>query len=89
LRAALLNAVSEDDIRAIVLGLVGKARSGDTQATRELLDRVIGKAPPEEEQAGAPEQVVDLPDSALKAVADTIRQRRSCARCELCLRPGD
>ena len=81
LRAALLEAVTEDDIRAVAHGLVAKARSGDTAATRELLDRVIGKVRPEEGVAEVPEPLIDLPDSALKAVADTIRQRRYCDRC--------
>jgi hypothetical protein len=42
---------------------------------------VIGKVRPEEGAAEVPEPLIDLPDSALKAVADTIRQRRYCDRC--------
>ena len=81
LRAALLEAVTEDDIRAVAHGLVAKARSGDTAAARELLDRVIGKVRPEEEQAESQAPIIDLPESALKAVAETIRRQRCCTRC--------
>lgn len=46
LRGALLQAVSADDVRAIVLKLVERAKAGDLDATRELLDRVLGKSAP-------------------------------------------
>jgi hypothetical protein len=36
---------SEDDLRAIARTLVKKAKGGDLPAIRELLNRVIGKAP--------------------------------------------
>jgi len=43
LRTALVEAVSEDDMRAIVGALVAKAKKGDTIAARVLFDRVLGK----------------------------------------------
>jgi hypothetical protein len=57
LREALLEAVSEDDLRAIARTLVKKAKGGDLPAIRELLNRVIGKAP-DDVEAGPPDVIV-------------------------------
>jgi len=43
LRAAILAAVTAEDIEAIVRALVHRAKGGDMAAIRELLDRAIGK----------------------------------------------
>ncbi len=43
LRTALLNAVSDDDIRAIVAAMVKQAKAGDMVAAREVLTCVVGK----------------------------------------------
>jgi hypothetical protein len=43
LRSALLNAVTEDDMREIVRKLVSLAKDGDTVAARILFDRVLGR----------------------------------------------
>ena len=43
LRSALLNAVTEDDMRDVVLALVARAKNGDVKAARALFDRVLGK----------------------------------------------
>jgi hypothetical protein len=43
LRGALLDAVSPEDVQAVVAALVHRARSGDVAAIRELFDRCIGK----------------------------------------------
>lgn len=43
LRAALVRAVTEEDIRAIAGRLVQDAREGDLGATRELLLRTLGR----------------------------------------------
>ncbi len=43
LRSALLDAISPEDLRAIVEQLVQKAKSGDVVAAREVLDRALGK----------------------------------------------
>jgi hypothetical protein len=57
LREALLEAVSEDDLRAIARTLVKKAKGGDLPAIRELLNRVIGKAP-DDAEASPPEVIL-------------------------------
>jgi len=44
LRAAILAAVTPEDIDAIIRGLVHRAKGGDMAAAKELLDRAIGKA---------------------------------------------
>ena len=46
IRVAFLNAVSEEDIRAIVAKLVEQAKAGNLAAARELLQRTIGNAEP-------------------------------------------
>lgn len=46
LRETLLSAVTPDDLRAVVRGLVEQAKAGNVPAARELLDRVIGRAGP-------------------------------------------
>ena len=43
LRSMLLDAVTENDIRAVVQMLVAKAKDGDIPAARELLNRIFGK----------------------------------------------
>ena len=43
LRTALLNAVSEADIEAIVSRLIAQAKDGDTAAAKEILLRCLGK----------------------------------------------
>lgn len=43
LRAAILAAVTPEDIDAIIRALVHRAKGGDMAAIRELLDRAIGK----------------------------------------------
>ena len=42
LRSALMDAVTEDDLRAVVAKLK-KAKEGDIAAIREVLDRALGK----------------------------------------------
>ena len=44
LRGALFDAVTPEDIAAVVEALIREARDGDVAAARELLDRVVGKA---------------------------------------------
>ena len=50
LRSALLAAVTVEDIEAIARALVAHARAGEIPAARELLNRVLGKAPDESER---------------------------------------
>ena len=42
LRKALLAAVTDGDIEAIIKGLVAKAKAGDITAAREVLNRIFG-----------------------------------------------
>ena len=44
LRAAMLAAVSVDDLKAVTAKLVAMAKAGDLAAIREVLDRTLGKA---------------------------------------------
>ncbi len=44
-RAALLSAVSENDLKAIAKKLVAKAKTGNIPAIKELLDRTVGRMP--------------------------------------------
>lgn len=64
LRSAMLAAVSEDDIRAIVRQLVDKARTGDVRAAQEVLTRCLGKA-----------EAIDLVDR-LDALEEVLRGSR-------------
>ena len=50
LRAVLLDAVTPEDMRAVVQALVGQAKDGDVAAIRELFDRIGGKALVQEER---------------------------------------
>jgi len=45
LRALLFEAVTDDDLRAVVGKLIEQAKGGDLAAIREPLDRTLGKAP--------------------------------------------
>jgi len=66
LRRALLDGVTEADIREVVAVLLDKAKAGHLPAVRELLDRVVGKATD-----------ADLADrlEQLEAMAEELRQR--------------
>jgi hypothetical protein len=51
LRAALLESITEQDIRAVARSLGKRAKEGEIPAIREVLDRLMGKAgdnPPED-----------------------------------------
>src|SRR5262245_25670046 len=52
LRAALLNAITREDVEAAARKLVQRARDGELAAIKELLDRTIGKAPATVELSG-------------------------------------
>lgn len=43
LRSALFRAVTEEDIREVVVALVTEAKAGSVPAARELLQRVLGQ----------------------------------------------
>jgi hypothetical protein len=46
-----MNAVTEDDLRAIIKTLIREAKGGDMMAIREVLDRCIGKPLPVDRDA--------------------------------------
>ena len=56
LRTAFFAAVSDEDLRAVVLALVREAKGGDVAAARELLERCLGKA----EAADLQDRLVEL-----------------------------
>lgn len=53
LRSLLLDAVTDDDFRAVVAKLVQAAKVGDLPSIKELLDRLLGKPPSAVEVTGA------------------------------------
>jgi hypothetical protein len=46
LHSPLLDSVSDEDFCAVVARLVEQAKSGDLHATKELLDRLLGRSRP-------------------------------------------
>lgn len=62
LKTALLEAVTEKDIEAIAKKLLSKAKAGDIQATKELFDRLWGRAI----------QEVDIGANAVKSITDIL-----------------
>ncbi len=42
-RSLIVEAVSEEDLRAVIAALVEKAKGGDIVAARELFDRLVGR----------------------------------------------
>ena len=65
LRQAMLDAVTEDDVREAIQRLAWEAKGGNIQAARELLLRVLG-----------PAEAVDLQEriEALEAVARDVSE---------------
>ncbi len=45
LRSLILESVDDDDLRAVLTTLIKRAKAGDVAAAKELLDRLVGKAP--------------------------------------------
>ncbi|MEY4212245.1 MAG: hypothetical protein RL458_470 [Pseudomonadota bacterium] len=58
LRTALMDAVTDEDIRAVARALVNQAKAGEVPAIRELLDRLVGKPTERAEQSHATINVV-------------------------------
>lgn len=57
-RALIREAVTDDDLRAIVATLVAEAKAGNLQAAKELLDRLAGKPRPlDDEGEPVPTQI--------------------------------
>lgn len=61
LRAVILDAVTEDDLKAIVAGLIERAKDGDLAAAQELFNRLLGKPP-----AGVDPRVDDRAERQMK-----------------------
>lgn len=62
LKKALLNAVTEEDIKVIVTKMISQAREGDTPSTKELFDRIWGKA----------KQEVDFGENTVNSLVDIL-----------------
>ena len=62
IRNQIIEAVSEDDLREIVQALIKKAKSGDIQAAKEILTRLIGKPveTPHSDQLDSNEAIIEL-----------------------------
>jgi uncharacterized ferredoxin-like protein len=62
LKQALINAVNVEDIEEIAQRMLEQAKQGDIAATKELFDRLFGKAP----------QSVDLGENAARTIYDIL-----------------
>ena len=72
LRSAMLSAVTEDDVKAVVGKLVALAKGGDVTAIKLLLDRVCGKVVAvEEPPASSPERAAKIAE-----IVERIRRLR-------------
>lgn len=58
LRSALLDAVSEDDVKDVARALVEQATGGNVQAARVLLNRLMGKPKADVEILGTPDPLM-------------------------------
>ena len=84
LRSALLSAVTEDDMRAVVGKLVTMAKGGDVPAIKLLLDRVLGKVVAIEEPPASctPEKMAEMKAALaerIRGIAERVRNERSDA----------
>ena len=72
LRSAMLSAVTEDDMKAVVGKLVALAKDGDVSAIKLLLDRVLGKVVAvEEPPVSSPERAAKIAE-----IVERIRRER-------------
>jgi len=69
LRAALFDAVTPDDIRAVVQMLVSNAKAGDVASIKELLQRLLGPSQPDD--------LLERLES-LESHIDTLIRAKSC-----------
>ncbi len=70
LRSALLEAISPEDLRAILKKLIEQAKAGDVAAAKEVLDRIFGRATQPIEVGGSfPELTEDQQRRADEIVA--------------------
>ena len=68
-RSLIVDAVSEDDLRAVISMLVERAKGGDVLAARELLNRLVGRpaAAIDPEQRALEERRLKLRDRHFQA----------------------
>ena len=80
-RSAVFAAVTEEDVRAIVRALIDEAKAGNVLAAHEILDRLLGKARPVEEDRGdsVSELLAAQHDSWMKATPEEQAARRAFA----------
>ena len=71
LRSAVIRAVSEQDIVAIIQKLIAEARDGDVSAAREVLTRVFGRRTDATNPVGLDEKQIN-DDRRLIAILDSI-----------------
>lgn len=67
-RTAILEAVTPEDVQAIIHALVTKAKEGDVIAAREVFDRTVGKVPVPTQPAG------ETLEARARAYAEALRQ---------------
>jgi len=72
-RSVMLETITEADIKAVVKILIKSARSGESWAIRELLDRTIGKATQAVEVSGPDARPLTL-EEIVKATQTIIGQ---------------
>ena len=82
LQATLLAAVSDDDVRAIALGLVRAAQCGDVAAAKLVIDRTLGK-PALDVEADLDAMPIALQVGNLKSPTDVVRLLHQTAQ-EFC-----
>lgn len=66
LRSLLLEAVTDEDFGAVVKKLLDAAKGGDLASIKELLDRLLGKAPAAIELTGADGEPLNMSSGAIR-----------------------
>ncbi len=69
IKSLIVDAVSDDDLRAVVAMLVERAKGGDVAAAREILNRLVGRpaAATDPEQRELEERRLELRDRQVEA----------------------
>ena len=74
IKSLILDAVSEEDLRAMIAALVEQAKGGDVVAARELFDRLVGRpaAATDPEQRALEERRLELRDRQVEVNEDRL-----------------
>lgn len=84
IRSVLLDAVSDNDIKAIVKALVAQAKEGDVKAAAELFNRLIGRAgdAPVQGELSSPDTapLATTPEQILEAIEKRKAEPRDSKR---------